>query len=73
MVLLLINLKTTVLTYAIANFIYFVLQLYHILFSHLLNNDPDIKLYINGFKAITTRMTTKPLLFKHYMMNISFT
>lgn len=71
LVLHVINLKDTILTYSIANILFVITQLYRIMFKQVVDKNSEISVYINSFKSVTSRMTSKPLLFKHYMVNIS--
>ena len=65
-----IYLKDSAITYPIANLIYIIQQLYSIMFNQIVQQNQSMNIYINAVKEITSRMVSKPLLFKYYMINV---
>ena len=68
------GLGENIITYSIANIMSAILSLYSVLFRMLVNESKEksmMNIYVNLMKAITSKMLTKPLLFKYYCVNIS--
>ena len=66
------NFRDSIITHCIANLLCSMIQLYHILFKQVNENKKEMNIYINSFKSVTSKMVLRPLLYKHYMVNISF-
>ena len=67
------TLGENVTTYSVANIMSTVFVLYSIMFKQIVNdtNPKEASTYVNMMKSITTKMLTKPLMFKYYCVNIS--
>ena len=72
MILSIIHLKDSVITYPIANLIYLIQQLYGIMFNQIVQQNQHMSIFINAMKEITSRLVSKPLLFKYYMISVSY-
>lgn len=67
------TLGENVTTYSVANIMSTVFVLYSVMFKQIVNdtNPKEASIYVNMMKSITTKMLTKPLMFKYYCVNIS--
>ena len=51
-----------------------ITELYRVMFGRIMDNSAEkeeVSTYVNHFKAISTKLLSKPWLFKYYMQNIS--
>ena len=75
---MIMSLGENVITYSVANIVAMATELYRVLFREMVKSDDDgeqgqgvLGVYINEFKAVTSKMVAKPLLFKYYSIYIS--
>mgnify|MGYP000014891791 FL=1 len=68
------NLGENITTYSIANIMTTIFILYSTMFKQIIHEiDSKVcSVYVNMMKSITTKMLTKPLMYKYYCVNISF-
>ena len=65
------TLGENVLTYSVSNVLAGVTELFSVTFRRMAENDEHVGTYVNLLKSVSSRMTNRPLLYKHYCVNIS--
>ena len=65
------TLGENVLTYSVSNVLAGVAELFSVTFRRLVENDEHVGTFVNLLKSVSSRMTNRPLLYKHYCVNIS--
>lgn len=65
------TLGENVLTYSVSNVLAGVTGLFSVTFRRVAENDEHVGTYVNLLKSVSSRMTNRPLLYKHYCVSIS--
>ena len=71
LLLTIMTLGENVLTYSVSNVLAGVTELFSVTFRRMAENDEHVGTYVNLLKSVSSRMTNRPLLYKHYCVNIS--